>query len=273
LEFIRRARFTLRHPLAVARYLLTKDGSFVQAERILDVSRAAKLKPGTATELDDLSHYLGLSKRITALNMARGRQMAAERWRQANPQTSQEVREFYQNCSEYLYSLANWNMMDPEFKRLLVLTDDERGGICLSFGGGIGSEVLKLAAQGNQVFYVDVSNSPVWKFAQWRALQRNVTVNFSDDVPKGVQFDCITAWDVFEHLTEEQLAVILGKLSRALKPGGRLYCRNEFEISAPYPMHYNHQALWDSLISQLPLIKVNESLYVKQSPSVGNDIQ
>ena len=267
LRLLRIVKFASKHPATVFMYLLTRDWAFVEASRILDARKIASLRSTVSTELDDLEHYLGLPERVVAMNMAKGAQLVANRWRQENPQTSQKVYEFYQHCSEYLYDLAEWNMMNPLYRRLSFLLNGEQGGICLSFGGGIGSEALKLAAQGNRVFYIDVPDSPVWKFAQWRAHQRHVSINFTAVVPKDVLFDCIVAFDVFEHLEKEELVKILGEMTFVLKPGGRLYCHNNFEVStedsAPYSMHRDHRQLWASLVSQLHLSRINDNLYMK----------
>lgn len=252
--------FCLKHPLTLSKYLIKRDINIVITDILLDKSKEAEPKPSILTEL---ANYLKLPERIVATNLAKGPKLTADRWTQENPQTHQEIRNFYQHCSEYLYELTQWNM-NPEYQRRLALLDNERNGTCLNFGGGIGSEMLKLAAQGNRVFYIDIPGSPVWKFAQWRAQQRSIAVEFVEDIPENIRFDSAIAFDVFEHLQAEDLKIVLGKIAAALKPNGRLYCVNEFEAgSVDRPMHYDNAELWDGLIKELLLTKVNKNLYVK----------
>ena len=76
-------------------------------------------------------------------------------------------------------------------------------------------------------------------------------------------FDCVVAFDVFEHLVDTELELVLRKIAASLKPGGRLYCHNPFGYTNAHPMHYDHAELWDSLVAQLPLQEVEECVYQK----------
>ncbi len=263
MRVVRRVKFVLRHPVATARYLVSGDRTSVEEARVLDdAEQCRKANPGVPTELDELSEYLQLPRPVVALNMARGPKLVAARWSRENPQTDEAVREFYRHCLEYLYDLC-WYNRTLAYQQLLALLDAERGGTCLSFGGGIGTEALKLATQGNAVYYLDIPGSPVWRFAQWRAQMRKIPILFSGTVPDDIQFDCVVAFDVFEHLTTADLEAPVTRLIAALKPGGRLYVNNAFGVSSSNPMHQDHQQLWDSLVAGLPLGKVNEHLYLR----------
>lgn len=258
MNILRRAKFALKHPIVTARYVLMRDIAAVGLAQRRD--RAPDI-------VQDLDEYLQLPRSVINRNLLRGQEMATQQWRRMNPQTPEEVREFYEHCVEYIYDLAFWHTGN-RYQQLLDLLKEERGGTCLSFGGGIGTEALRLAAQGNLVWYCDIPGSPVWRFAEWRARRRNAQVHFTADIPTDVLFDCIVAFDVFEHLTETDLVAVFSKLVTVLKPGGRLYCENSFGGQLTHPMHFNHRALWDSLVAQSPLEKVNEHLYVKSPDPV-----
>lgn len=267
-SILRRARFTFRHPLIAVKYLVTHDTEALRVAQIQDLMEAYRKATGLPSGLEELQEYLGLSRSVVALNMVRSTELIARRWREEDPGMPEHVRAFYENCSEYLYELALWNT-HWRYEQLLALFDGEGGGRCLSFGGGIGTEALRLAAQGNEVWYCDIPGSPVWKFAQWRARRWNVPIHFTADVPQAATFDCVVAFDVFEHLTEADLEVAIRNIAAALKPGGRLYCNNAFGFgeSTTHPLHYDHRQLWDRILSALPLRKVDEEMYVKREPA------
>ena len=158
---------------------------------------------------------------------------------------------------------------------------DESGGVCLSFGGGIGTEALRLAGQGNEVWYCDVPDSPVWHFAQWRAERRNVPIRFTAEIPDDETFDCVVAFNVFSSMSESELPAIVERLVGAMRPGAHLYCSLDFFRSAGHPYLQDHDRLWSALVERLPLEEIAElrvrstdtrqyvAVYVKQAAPTG----
>jgi len=219
--------------------------------------------------------------------MVRGAELVAGRWMREKPQSPEEIRDFYLHCSEYLFVVAYHNLMLDKWRNLLRLFKDEQGSRCLTFGGGIGSEAITLAASGNEVWYCDVPNSPVWKFAKWRAQNakspapagtgNNLPIHFSPDVPQDVKFDCVVAFNVFQILPGETLESSLRKIAASMKPAASLYCQNDFDGNlrakpanvsqrswdGRMAQHYNHTELWNSLFDELGLRKQSEQIYQK----------
>ena len=135
---ISKVKFTLKHPFLVSSCLLNRDRSPIVARRIIDTAQQLqKANPGVRTVLEDMEEYLGLPRYLVALNMTMGVPLVARRWERENPQTPEQVRDFYQCCSEYLYDLAYWNLMNPSYQQLLGLISTRPHGTCLSFGGGL----------------------------------------------------------------------------------------------------------------------------------------
>jgi len=169
---------------------LIDDEDLLEVERIKD--KAARLREDRdwpSNEFDDLVEYTQLPRSLVAHNMVRGADMVASRWMRERPQTKEQIDDFYRHCSEYVYLVANHAMMLGTYRKLLRVFKHESGGQCLNFGGGVGAEALKLAMQGNEVWFCDVPDSPVWKFAKWRAEKAQAAIHFVADVPAEQPFD------------------------------------------------------------------------------------
>jgi SAM-dependent methyltransferase len=246
-----RARFLAKHPLAAARYAITRDRSYLEQARLLDLSAEG------VPEIDDLVEYLQISLPEAVKSLSRGEEMVASSYTQANPRTAEEMRDWHRNCPEYLFDLVIWNI-DPKYRSLLAMLRDESGGVCLSFGGGIGTEALRLAGQGNEVWYCDVPDSPVWHFAQWRAERRDLPIRFTAEVPDDTTFDCVVAFNVFSSMNESELPAIVERLVGAMRPGGRLYCSLDFVTRDDHPNLHDHDRLWLDLVERLPLEEIDE---------------
>jgi SAM-dependent methyltransferase len=248
---IDRLGFVARHPLASARFLVAKDAAALEMARLADLIREH------TPELDDLLDYLELSPSRAPAVLIAAENEVANSWNASGPHNAEEIREWTRTNSAILLDLVRWNV-SPEYRRLLEVFEAERDGVCLSFGGGIGTEALRLAEQGNETWYCDLPDSPVWRFARWRAERRDLPIRFSVEIPEDGTFDAVVAFNVFGSLAEEDLPVVLERICAALKPGGRLYCSHDFNSRESHPYIHDHQALWDALCERLPLELVEE---------------
>ena len=274
MSLLSRVRFLVRHPLATAGYVVTRDRSHLERARLMDLSAEG------VPEIDDLVEYLQISLPEAVANLSRGEEMVASSFTEANPGTAEEMREWHRNCPEFLFDLVIWNI-DPKYRTLLDMLRDESEGVCLSFDGGIGTEALRLAEQGNNVWYCDVPDSPVWHFAQWRAERRGLPIRFTAEIPDDETFDCVVAINVFSSMNESELPAIVERLVAAMRPGGRLYCSLDFVPRADHPYLQDHDRLWLALVERLPLEEIAElrvpssdprqyvAVYVKQATAAG----
>ncbi|MBA7468592.1 Ubiquinone biosynthesis O-methyltransferase, mitochondrial [subsurface metagenome] len=171
----------------------------------------------------------------------------AKRWRGKNPQTLDEVRQFYSETSEYLFDLAMWNASDA-FKQIINYLPSVEGLKVLDFGGGIGSLSLLLHKRGADVDYLDLPGI-VSEFAKFRS---NGRINFIDSLAdKKEIYDLIVAIDVFEHLPDlpEQLSM----LAQAIKPDGVLFFHNNFGQLDLFPHHIDWSQKWPGLLARAGL--------------------
>jgi 2-polyprenyl-3-methyl-5-hydroxy-6-metoxy-1,4-benzoquinol methylase len=172
-------------------------------------------------------------------------EMAAA-WRERNPVTAKEIREFYSDTDLYLWELLTWNGSNeytPYLERLRRLADQwppRQFPRALDYGSGVGSVALRLAELGYQVTIADVPGR-TFDFAQARLKQRGISfeaIPVTSDVPAlpPNYWDVITCFDVIEHVPNP--ATIGRVLVRALRRGGGAAIVASFDTqSSTWPHH------------------------------------
>ena len=128
-------------------------------------------------------------------------------------------------------------------------------------GGGL---VWDFLIEGNQSYGIEGSDySLLNRRAEWRLLKdslflADITKDFfvRDLTGQLVQFDVITAWEVLEHISEDDLAGLLFNINRHLSPGGvfaasvALFEDQDQEIGAKWHVTLQPKPWWDSLFRE-----------------------
>lgn len=189
--------------------------------------------------------------------------IVAERWKTANPQSPEEIRDFYCTCQEYLFELAMWNASDS-FRWLVSMLPEISGKDILDYGAGLGSLSLLLQKRGARVDYLDLPGFP-FRFAQFRAKRLGIYDEMgwlhSLDAT-GPKYGMVIAIDVFEHLQE--LPEELKRIAGVLKPDGLLFYHNNFGQQEFYPMHIDWSKDWPRLLSEAGFAQETENTARKQ---------
>jgi SAM-dependent methyltransferase len=147
-------------------------------------------------ELEDLRDYLGPAYEHDRL--VRHTQLVDE-----EAATAPDEGSFYRSSEAYLYDLTAFAMSgtkDPYRQVVKELTPP--GGSILDYGCGIGSDGLRLLADGYRVAFADFSN-PSIAYLRWRLQRRGANAEVYDldaEVPSG--FDTAYAFDVIEHVDD-----------------------------------------------------------------------
>ncbi len=251
MSLLGRVLFSMKHPFATASYVATRDRTHLERARLMD------LRVEGIPEIDDLVEYLQIPWSEAVAKLSQGEELVARSFAEASPKTAEEMREWNRKCPDFLFDLVIWNI-DPKYRSLLAMLNDESGGVCLSFGGGIGTEALWLARQANETWYSDVPDSPVWHFAQWRADHRGLPIRSTAEIPEAETFDCVVAFNVFSSIKEPELTPTVERIVGAMRPGGRLYCSLDFVSRDDHPYLQDHDQLWRSLVERLPLREIEE---------------
>jgi GT2 family glycosyltransferase/SAM-dependent methyltransferase len=110
---------------------------------------------------------------------------------------------FYRTSEAYLYDLtafATWPTKVPYLDALTRFVPP--GASVLDFGCGIGTDGLRLLADGYRVAFADFDN-PSTRYLKWRLERRGLTAAVHDvdgEVPGG--FDAAFSFDVIEHVAD-----------------------------------------------------------------------
>lgn len=161
----------------------------------------------------DLSTFSGLSPDacLSRLRSYSPEELADE-WRRANPQTPDEIVNFYRNTDLYVWELMQWHASESRRRYWDVLREVIRrypadGGYrrVYDFGCGVGTDALFLVTHGYKVTLVDV-DGPTWRFAQHRFARRGLKAKFVASsaalpTPDG-PYDIVVSFDVLEHVPD-----------------------------------------------------------------------
>jgi len=127
---------------------------------------------------------------------------------------------------------------DGSFETEVARTGIEPPARVLEIGFGQGQFLCWARKRGYTVTGVDLIPELVY-----RASDQGFTVycGRAEDIPelRGQKFDLIAAFDVFEHLTCDELLVLLGFLRKILRPSGRILARFP-NGGSPFSLPYQH---------------------------------
>lgn len=147
-------------------------------------------------------------------------------WQKYNPQTDEEIRNFYvgEPSKVYLPELVIYDALNRAKRNDYMMSVLKQGGPFLDYGAGIGLlpyRVGKLL----ECYHADLPGYP-FKFAQFRAKKDGLNINFLnvEEYPwenkyEGF-FNSITCIDVLEHIKDPR--PVMDRIVKLLKPNGML---------------------------------------------------
>ncbi len=193
----------------------------------------------------DLSTFWGMEPSLcqSRVDGYRMSEMADE-WRRANPQTSREIRRFYEGTELYIWELVKWHADESydayrdRVERAIELFPPATHPKVLDFGAGIATASLEFARAGYQVTIADVPGRTL-SFAKHRFQRRSLNcsvIEVTEDVPilpKG--FDVLICFDVLEHIPDAER--MLKRLVGSLRVGGGALIVVSFQDHGDHPHH------------------------------------
>ena len=198
----------------------------------------------------------------------------------ANPQTDEELLQWYRKTEEYIWELTAYHS-DPGFNysgmvkgivERLATFDTIRRVLCL--GDGIGDLTLALHRAGFKAVYHDLANSRTAAFARFRFERHGVAEEIRLSMNTGWEphlrsqaYDAVISLDFLEHVTDVEGWV--HAIYEAIRPGGVLVAQNAFNIgSGPegsIPCHLarndRYEKDWDPLLESLHFIQLSSNWY------------
>lgn len=209
-----------------------------------------------------------------------------EDFNRANPQTNEELLNWYRTTDAYLWELTAYHS-DPGFnyagmiKGIIERLKSEGVRDVLCLGDGTGDLTLACAAAGFHPTYTDLVRSRIWCFALARFAMRlgtkwDAAINALGSgswtppmLPAVWQYDAIVSLDFLEHVPNvEQWAYAIWA---SLKPGGLFCAQNAFAMgSGPQgsmPMHLavndRFEKDWDPLLFSIGFVQEGSNWYRK----------
>lgn len=232
---------------------------------------ASQVKANLDGAVRELARFLGIPfeevlKRIQEYTLLE----AAERWRNANPQTAQEVEEWYRKEAgdHYLFELTAWNYASPVFHSYIQPLLTYHGKKILEIGAGIGTLCIALAYAGNQVTYCDISGQ-LSAYTQQRFAERGLDIPIVKDLRSLRDFDIVVANDFFEHIHKDALPKLLQQIAGCLKDQGFVYHRSNFKQQDIFPMHFDHSEYFAKMAKDAGLVERSNGDLVKGGASFG----
>lgn len=220
----------------------------------------------------ELARFLGITfeealSRVETYNL----DMANEAWKKANPQTKEDVEQFYKDADHYLYELIPWNYQNQVFHQRIEPLFFYHNKRILELGAGIGSLCIALTYAGNQMIYCDVSEK-LSRFAMQRFEDRGFAIPIVPDLSSVRDVDLVVAIDFFEHIHPDRLPGLLKEIASVLRDNGVLYHRSNFEQQDIFPMHYNHSEYINKLAKDAGLNVRSNGDFIKGGESKGVQI-
>ena len=202
-------------------------------------------------------------------------------WRKANPQTDDEILEWYRATEAYLWELSAYHC-DPGFNYTGMcqgIVDRLRAeGVneALCLGDGIGDLTIALGRAGIHGIYHDLKDSRTAEFAEFRqqmylgTCDMGCTAGWEPLIPvEPGTMPAILSLDFLEHCTDVEAWV--RAIFDRLKPGGLFCAQNAFALgSGPdgsMPMHLarndRFEKDWDPLLTAVGFEQLGPQWYRK----------
>jgi SAM-dependent methyltransferase len=254
--------------------------AYAEGEPPASMERIAKYFAAQRALAELVAEYTGETSESAYAKACSSIMPVHDQWQVKNPTTPDEVRAFYGETPEYLYSLVKWNST-PGYQRILNALREARGEKIFEFGGGLGTSTEFLATNGNRVDYYDLPgilrDFAAWRFKRlepfWdrqtkagappyrpiRIIERLEMANGN-----GAGYDRVVAIDVLGHLHPSEFDTTCDQLVGLLKPGGILFAHNNWEKpDEPYPSHFDHAARWEKFVKRNGLTQVDDLTWRK----------
>jgi ubiquinone/menaquinone biosynthesis C-methylase UbiE len=217
---------------------------------------ALALAPGQGIResiLDDLSTYFALAPDECVRRCLEWEQWSVLEWSARPRNTPAELRDFYLSTASWCFDLLWYAYLQAEgyaYPVSVVVTtclpEPGPGQRHLDFGSGVGVTAQMFARLGYETDLADVSTS-LLQFGRWRLERRGEVARYIDlnhDRLTSQAYDVITAIDTLVHVPD--VALTVGELHRALKPGGILFAN--FDVRPPTP-----ENAWHLYSNDIPL--------------------
>ncbi len=206
----------------------------------------------------ELSEFTGLSEEEVTVKCNIAVDLIAKQYKQEIIDTGKDPKIFYKENKNYIFDLVDWHMQkrrsfDIGLAENIKKTYPDVKTI-LDFGSGCGQNAIDLAKAGYIVAMADYEGYTS-QFARFRAKKRGLDIKFYDmEKPINDKFDIILAFDVLEHIPDQEFENVINLL-KSLKSDngkGKVITTVAFGTqNGAHPMHYAESPRKTELIKSL----------------------
>jgi len=180
--------------------------------------------------------------------------------------------DWYRNTDSYIWELSSYHL-EPGFnyggmcEGIAVGLKNSNKNKVLSVGDGIGTLSIRLAEEGLETTYNDLSESKTAIFAQYRFKNRsdlNISISLTKDFKPTLdqnKYDAVVALDFFEHVVnvdEWAIAVFNCLTSSGVFIAQNAFGIGDFEHGNSIPMHLSinnkYETEWPDLLTSIGFI-------------------
>jgi hypothetical protein len=217
--------------------------------------RIAILKEMDRT-IQELSEFVGISQSDIHDKWGIATELVAKEYKEFMNQDHKDPKDFYKTNKNYIFDLTNWHMnlrrgFDMELFRSIKEIHPSAKKI-LDFGSGCGQNAIILAEAGYDVSMADYEGY-TFDFAKFRAKKRGLNIKYYDiEKPINDKFDIILAFDVLEHIPDEEFEKTIELLRSLRVDSGKILTSVSFGTQGGiHPMHFNSTTEKLALIEKL----------------------
>ena len=214
-------------------------------QQLFKIWRDTLRAPGKTLEqtiAEELSEYFGKTVDQVIDFWYYSTEELKKEWEMQNPQCEEDVIDFYNKNTTYIYELSFWHTLHMnlgliENVRSLELALKNKGRRYLDYGGGTGSNIILFGAHGFKCTLADVS-STILDFARWRLNKKGIKCNIIDLKEQGLKenyYDFVTAVEILEHSVDPLKD--MEKIVRATRQKGLITAWVPFYEDDLRPMH------------------------------------
>lgn len=205
---------------------------------------------------EELSEFTGLSIEQVSERCFISTELVANQYRRDIIETNKDPKIFYKENKDYIFDLINWHVQQRRIFDTNII-DEIRNKYpsakkILDFGSGCGQNSIMLAEAGYDVYMADYEGYTS-DFAKFRAKKRGLNIKFYNiEIPINDKFDIILAFDVLEHVPDNEFEKTICLLKSLKQDNGKILSTVSFgNQGGLHPMHYESSPEKIELIKQL----------------------
>ncbi len=239
----------------------TVQCTHVGTDVTIDIANKYKdLKSAITNEIQrakqELSEYTGLSLEQVSEKCYISTELVADEYRNHIIEKNEQPKKFYKENKNYIFDLTNWHVQQRRIFDTNIIAEIKNkypsAKKILDFGSGCGQNAIMLAEAGYDVAMTDYEGYTS-EFAKFRANKRGLNIKFYDiELPINDKFDIILAFDVLEHVPDNEFEKTIYILKTLKQNGGKILTTISFGTQGGlHPMHYESSLEKVRLVEQL----------------------